>query len=827
MTSVAPPERSDVYTIRTAEGGDPLSDPKEYTPGELVTVYITVTKQLIQRKAAKRPMCFCPPGYRDVGGGKCDMTVYDGRTLNCLEPQMESAKYIGFLLYAVDSTERKVGVWEVRDIPPVSFWLPQDPGCGGISVMHADARPKRYIHAHKFRAPSAGAGPITFRALIKHGDTNEGAFYWPTAPAMGAVAARGRPSAMESGGDLVLAEKSSAVASAQSWFAATKAGESCDAVCAAHDRQVCDLSALQAAVGSPTEIAKQVAPFYTTMNPAVAGCTSAFPAMTLANGKNWLFFHADAVGANTCPSVDEITAPSCSAVPAGESESIFKMRRLCPCRHPPAQRRLGGGPAMAVKADSTVLTPCPRYVAPEARRRLKDHEAAHANAAAGRASISLSLSVLVGCVLALRNERLQPLLPLAALVASSALLPRAMAHNWMINPTTRASRASTAKPCQARKTNVPHVHVNPGQMFQMEWASGHGDGRRGSSGTRRSNSHYFTVVKAEDEGMLVFLTPKLLNEYIDAAPAGAEYQPVEKWNKRHLSYNTSQDGGSKSPSTTATRNGRATDNAFHEGEGKTLANPATDPNYMVRPNMFKCTHGRHPSSPTAGDDCYEMGHGLNQWIYPASALNEDERVAYASKTYPWIVSAHRFASVNHFPLEADVSRFKIDGEPGEYTVHWYWRGYSDCTDVAVLPRDVAAGTVVPEASESKYGAKGTTVLTFARIDHCLFGGASTRTLCRLSLFPAQYASRSHVCFPLAPLHSCAQEEICRSSLGTILRVKIGNKGTGNLWVRSRRGNAAPIRLFSIRLTDGFNRLDCRRRSTARASSFLPMGNSMR
>ena len=83
------------------------------------------------------------------------------------------------------------------------------------------------------------------------------------------------------------------------------------------------------------------------------------------------------------------------------------------------------------------------------------------------------------------------------------------------------------------------------------------------------------------------------------------------------------------------------------------------------------------------------------------------------------MSAHRFASDGGYGVQADIARLKIDGDPGEYVVHWYWRGYSDCHDVAVMPNDAAAGTVVPDAS--RYGVLGAETV-FARIDHAQFAG---------------------------------------------------------------------------------------------------------
>ena len=99
----------------------------------------------------------------------------------------ENAKYIGLLVYAVasaDLNEAKVGGWEVALDGQPTFWTPPDePGCNGRALMHTDPSRKHVLERFLFRAPPAGTGPITFRALIKQGETNKGAFYWPTAPA--------------------------------------------------------------------------------------------------------------------------------------------------------------------------------------------------------------------------------------------------------------------------------------------------------------------------------------------------------------------------------------------------------------------------------------------------------------------------------------------------------------------------------------------------------------------------------------------------------------------------------------------------------------------
>ena len=55
------------------------------------------------------------------------------------------------------------------------------------------------------------------------------------------------------------------------------------------------------------------------------------------------------------------------------------------------------------------------------------------------------------------------LTPYVLLLAASQL-PRATAHNWIYNPSSRASQASTARPCRAKRTATPDVHVNSGQV---------------------------------------------------------------------------------------------------------------------------------------------------------------------------------------------------------------------------------------------------------------------------------------------------------------------------------------------------------------------------
>ena len=135
MTLVAPPVRSDTYTFRTALGANPNDDPKGYVPGELLPLYVSVTRRQIRGKEEA--------GQKVVGN--------------------ETAKYIGLLVYAVqanDPLETKVGGWEVPLESNPKLWTPPDaPGCNGRALMHTGAELKGCV---LLRHLSARCQPFLF-----------------------------------------------------------------------------------------------------------------------------------------------------------------------------------------------------------------------------------------------------------------------------------------------------------------------------------------------------------------------------------------------------------------------------------------------------------------------------------------------------------------------------------------------------------------------------------------------------------------------------------------------------------------------------------------
>ena len=360
MHLVAPPTRSSAYSLRTGTG-DPGSDPAYYVPGELLELYVKVEQRVIR-------------GKRNAGQS---IMGY------------ESSKYIGLLLYAVavgDATESKVrmrssitlpsaacslrilvpragcgrwrararppavlalvhmlrscaaclcchaqiGYWEIPLQEPPLFWTPDDePGCARHAVMHTAADPKGYLERLVFRAPKNGTGALTFRCLIKQGDTNGGAFYWPTSPASSVPTLP--PSAGRSGGDLIIREMPAGGLPSPwppKWSYRGQPGEACTSVCAAQGL-VCDEAALSSAeTTSANALHTAVASSVACAQPYLTTCLDAGPKMSgLGDGLCW---YRDAA-------CDARSGPACDAVP---SSAIEDGVRLCPCVVAPAGRRL-------------------------------------------------------------------------------------------------------------------------------------------------------------------------------------------------------------------------------------------------------------------------------------------------------------------------------------------------------------------------------------------------------------------------------------------------------------------------------------------------------
>lgn len=302
----------------------------------------------------------------------------------------------------------------------------------------------------------------------------------------------------------------------------------------------------------------------------------------------------------------------------------------------------------------------------------------------------------------------------------------------------------------------------------MEWSTGHGQ-------ATNKGFHYVVIINAKDADMLPYLTNEVITKYIEGAPTSARWTPTSYWEKRHLSWYSA---GSKKQSLSDT-GGDTDGGAQHRDEGKaidedTVPIMTTDQNgnsvvqtrtgapgnsdYITRSQAAVCRYNRARAkgSPSAGSKCYEpqagnngVKAGVHQWKYPTELNKDDLRVAYTSDKYPWIVSGHRFGAQGRMGVQADITRYKIDGDPGQYIAYWRWRGYTDCVDIALLP--TVAGQIVPHTSKGRYGAPGGEA-AYARIDHALFVGGRMQ---KMDVSSASFVVSFHPRLALSEVYYCA------------------------------------------------------------------------
>eukprot|EP00937_MAST-01D_sp_MAST-1D-sp2_P001009 g1009.t1 len=225
MTWAQAPVRSSSYTLRTGDGPDEATDPTTYKPEEFMSIHLRV---------------------RQTGW-----------------------KYRGLLVNAVDEAGTVVGKFVTPAEPDYPFRA-DSPLCPG-SLLHADADRKPYSAHFTFKAPPAGTGRITLRALIKRGWANTGYFYWPQK-------------------DLVLAEASLARPQpvpvplpTTTWLVAED-GQSCTKACADVDgtgngnagRQHCDAKAMAAAAASASGLMAAIGHVHPVFAPVQVGNGQSF-----------------------------------------------------------------------------------------------------------------------------------------------------------------------------------------------------------------------------------------------------------------------------------------------------------------------------------------------------------------------------------------------------------------------------------------------------------------------------------------------------------------------------------------------------------------------
>jgi len=384
------------------------------------------------------------------------------------------AKYLGLLLYAVadDGSETKVGAFELlTELEEPKFWTP--PSCENAAVMHANAGTKDYHHTFPFRAPPAGTGPIRFRALVKHGETNGGAFYWP-----------GEQDLLLEEADL--AESSSPMddGSVTTWLRGDE-GASCAEACI-DSGLACDSSTMLQA-----NIESGPGRFFPCRTPLLSNNGESCDRLDLVTTADGFcsFRNIDSEDSTACNLASPVDL--CEAKPA-----MHEMR-FCACKAFPNKDE-----------DSPFLLTDDDDVNP------KFSGAARIQPGTRLSMAATTLAITTLTASSVRREGAFVAILSSLALALTAVGQPALAHNWMNNPSTRVAGLSKMAPAPPRAGNNINFAVRQGEDFHLEWSTGH------------PNSFvYFTFVRSEDEGQLGLATEAALEDYLAQAPAETNWLP--------------------------------------------------------------------------------------------------------------------------------------------------------------------------------------------------------------------------------------------------------------------------------------------------------------
>lgn len=260
----------------------------------------------------------------------------------------------------------------------------------------------------------------------------------------------------------------------------------------------------------------------------------------------------------------------------------------------------------------------------------------------------------------------------AALSLLLCLIVSALAHNWVTTP-SRSLYHSEVSPCKASSNGGrPHVRVQAGQHFQVEWSTGH------------TGFHYYVFVAQSDADKLSRHTDeKLLEDYFKGMPSADNKRTEPLYTKYHR----------KTRDKELDLIGEIfKDNKQNNIVGwlKRQMERGKDPYYAVRPAQFKgllkdtgINNYRNVYNHRFGvnpDNVYQYEHQDRN-----GCLANDRYTFYKNPKYPWIIGALRYWNCGHDAFNADFAwtKFPANTPPGRYILHYVWRGFFDCTDVEV------------------------------------------------------------------------------------------------------------------------------------------------
>lgn len=704
-----PPRYNPVYTVRSGDDLDSTKDPRSYRPGVLQPIHVRVT---------------------------------DFRML-----------YLGLVMYATDSNGKQVGNWSVPTHLIDYFQTP--PNCQGKAVSHRGARQKPIHSMFYYQAPPAGTGNITFQVMIKQGEQNKGAFFWPTKKLI--LTERPDPNPVGFVPSVMMVR--SAV------------GQSCKTACAATGKYPTCYRTAQASLNSTTALWNLVSQRLSCPLPLLSSCAPSSPSV-----KDGYCYYAD--NERNCAATGRVpVSPDlhyCSTVVLGGSQRLCICAKQTPAALDPATLGFANGAVGFYDLDQELQAAQMAALAAAGAPRSSSSSSSSTGRAASRSSSSSSSSSTGGRAASSSSSSSTGAVAGATVVTLSTPVSRAAVD---IQPTVdvegstqRTSSAAGARSAPAAIVNVmvaamcaylavslpavasllsvfspsrlgfsfrfPSVicvvsvsclfllSFSPSRVLSHNWLDNQGRGLYASTyfpcpprmtdqpnlqvginqefevawSTGHSGRLFFMILPSSQFHQLYNIkTDFFFTDYIANAPPEAHYENVPRYQRTHITQFPSNSNE---------------DSFYTSGTPINQNHSAYIPIDPVLRPMFKT---------------YQPTATLYEYQYKNETLKEDARVSYQSAKYPWIDSVHMFWIPAANAVASDIARFKITPRqgPGDYIFFYKWAGYSDCIDINVRPEPVVH-------RYGKVNATNPLSVRWKRIDHCEFTWVrEVATTCRL------------------------------------------------------------------------------------------------
>ena len=678
-------------------------------------------------------------------------------------------KYRGLLLHADDATGKKVGEWGLPQMNDSPFWHP--PVCGPKIVLHSGAAVKSLTSRFRFKAPPAGTGSITFKALVKVGPANTGEFYRPLDLVLPEAIASGSGSGTDGG----------------AWIVGM-GGVSCDEACFQHQhspntnngsttttttneqrRHTCDETVMLAGLKTPADTAAALSSVYPCNGPLLIDCGDpSVPATTTVPARRRCWYQDGICSNNNNNNNVDVSVKTTGRDLCAANTSVT-MRRFCACKAPLRRQRV-----LRTQHSTAAVPPAPLP-------HLKDHHndeseavrralqmaatlqwekgtgdiihgtAPHENwrpsgefwynpmtgATSERAPVEVAAAVnddlnddidLLAFSAGVRNHG-QPKILLLLLPLLLPLLPTMMTHRH------RGGMSCFMTVCF---TSVLLTVVAPSSFFALahNWIQ---TPRRGVSpstitpsiatelpcGSRRPSDIHYQV--GPDQQFAVKFSAGHSSRYYFLVMPGSETDWLQHPDIMEMAedYVANAPDGTNKANVKGFRRIRdaAPDGTFHVRTNKANEDylpkrifPKRSANSNEHPEWIE-----HPNYPNR-----ETWVFADKYIAAQTEKNTEQpdyNVAYESAKYPWLEAVQSYFISHHNAADYDVIPISIPGFHGigHYVVWYKWRGYSGCIDVEMFDRPVPFPYGKPaNVNHPDYVSKSKFPFVYQSTDHCHF-----------------------------------------------------------------------------------------------------------